>query len=240
MGITGHEAEVLARFAEDPDYVDRFERAFPDAEDPVTFGNIIKALAAFCRTMISSNSPMDRWLYQGEDDAVSLSARRGLDLYFSEELECFHCHGGFNYSLSTNFEGLPEPPFAFQNTGLYNLDGEGAYPADATGCSSSPGSRRTWGAFGPCRCATSPSRRPICTTAPAATLERGDRHLRGGGPHHRGRSVCRRWEHESAQIGLHQRLRAHAAAAGGPDGVSAGPRRPHLLDRSSAQRSVHP
>lgn len=171
MGITGHEAEVLARFAEDPDYVDRFERAFPDAEDPVTFGNIIKALAAFCRTMISSNSPMDRWLYQGEDDAVSLSARRGLDLYFSEELECFHCHGGFNYSLSTNFEGLPEPPFAFQNTGLYNLDGEGAYPADATGLFEFTGEPSDMGRF------RTMSLRNITVTAPylhdgsAATLD---------------------------------------------------------------------
>ncbi|MGB1701011.1 MAG: di-heme enzyme, partial [Nannocystaceae bacterium] len=73
------------------------------------------------------------WAYQGDDTAMSLSAKRGLNLFFSEQLECFHCHGGFNFALSTTFEGLNDVPIAFQNTGLYNLDGEGAYPADATG-----------------------------------------------------------------------------------------------------------
>ena len=61
------------------------------------------------------------------------SAKRGLDLFFSEELECFHCHGGFNFSQSTIHQGKAFTEIEFHNTGLYNIDGQGAYPADNTG-----------------------------------------------------------------------------------------------------------
>lgn len=147
MGVTGHEQEVLGRFQGDADYVGRFAQAFPGEEDPVTFGNIVKALASFCRSMISTDSPYDRWAYQGDDAAMSLSAKRGLDLFFSEQLECFHCHGGFNFALSTTFEGLNDVPVAFQNTGLYNIDGEGAYPVGATGLYEFTGAPEDMGKF---------------------------------------------------------------------------------------------
>ncbi|MEM7676805.1 MAG: di-heme enzyme, partial [Myxococcota bacterium] len=45
--------------------------------------------------------------------------------------ECFHCHGGFN--LSTSFRAHDTDAgairFPFFNNGLYNVDGEGSYPA---------------------------------------------------------------------------------------------------------------
>jgi len=171
MGITGHEEEVLGRFQGDAEYVERFAAAFPDEDDPITFGNIIKALASFCRTMISGNSPYDKWSYQGDEGAMSLSAKRGLNLFFSEQLECFHCHGGFNFALSTTYEGINDEPFAFQNTGLYNVDGEGGYPVGATGLYEFTGEPGDMGKF------RTMSLRNVTVTAPylhdgtAATLD---------------------------------------------------------------------
>lgn len=58
MGITGVEAEVLARIQADPVYQDLFFAAFPETEAAITYENIIKAIASFIRTMISGNSPL--------------------------------------------------------------------------------------------------------------------------------------------------------------------------------------
>jgi cytochrome c peroxidase len=48
-------------------------------------------------------------------------------------MECFHCHGGFNFSNSTKHERLAFIEMAFYNTGLYNVDGKRAYPDNNTG-----------------------------------------------------------------------------------------------------------
>jgi len=137
LGITGHEDEVLARLVGDAEYVDMFRDAFPEADpDPesvVNFDNAIKAMAAFVRTMISGNSDFDKWAYQDDRDALSDSAVRGMNMFFEEELECHHCHGGFNFALSTTHEGQAFDQMAFHNNGLYNLDAEGAYPVQDQG-----------------------------------------------------------------------------------------------------------
>lgn len=137
LGITGHEDEVLARLVGDAEYVDMFRDAFPEADpDPesvVNFDNAIKAMAAFVRTMISGNSDFDKWAYQDDRGALSDSAVRGMNMFFEEELECHHCHGGFNFALSTTHEGQAFDQMAFHNNGLYNLDAEGAYPVQDQG-----------------------------------------------------------------------------------------------------------
>ena len=130
LGITGRETEVLARLDADP-YPGLFRRAFGDEE--VNFDRVVKALASFVRSLISFDSPFDRYAYQGIDGAMSKAAIRGLNLFMSERLECHHCHGGFNLSQSTTHDRqrlIVEP---FHNTGLYNLSSKGAYPAVDTG-----------------------------------------------------------------------------------------------------------
>lgn len=133
LGITGHEDEVLNRFKDDEMYQEMFADAYPDEDDPVTFPNLIAAATSFVRTLISWNSPYDRAVYTGEPEAMSDSARRGMDLFFSEKLECHHCHGTFNLTDSVR---LPTTEFVekpFHNVGLYNVDGEGSYPAGNQG-----------------------------------------------------------------------------------------------------------
>jgi hypothetical protein len=54
-------------------------------------------------------------------------------LFFSERLECFHCHGGFAFTASVTSQGNPFDETSFTNNGLYNIDGKGGYPPNNTG-----------------------------------------------------------------------------------------------------------
>ncbi|QBG36715.1 MbnH family di-heme enzyme [Litorilituus sediminis] len=125
LGITGHENEILARFRQGK-YPALFEQAFPG--QAISYENIVKALASFVRSLISLNSPFDRYAYYGEDDAISASALKGMELFFSERFECHHCHGGFNFTQSTSHEKQLIDRRPFHNTGLYNSKAEQGYP----------------------------------------------------------------------------------------------------------------
>ncbi len=182
MGITGNEDIVLERFTRDAQYRELFAAAFPNQTDPITFNNIVLALSSFNRTLISGDSPYDRYL-RGERDALSESAQRGMALFFSEELECHHCHTGFNMSLSTISANTTFEERPFFNTGLYNIDGRGAYPPDNTGTHEITNRANDMGRFRP------PTLRNIALTAPYmhdgtfATLEDVIQFYMDGGQH---------------------------------------------------------
>jgi cytochrome c peroxidase len=72
-------------------YLPYFEAAFPGEEDPLTFDNIVKAIAAFERTLITPNDPLDRYLL-GDEDALSPLARQGMETF--EAVNCVACHNG--------------------------------------------------------------------------------------------------------------------------------------------------
>ena len=127
MGMEGKEDVIISMYEEDETMAELFRHAFPKEEEPISIETITKAIAAFQRSLISTNSPYDRFL-EGDKAAMSASAQRGMELFFSERLECFHCHAGFNFSDSVNHEGKALAEFAFHNNGLYSLDEKGAYP----------------------------------------------------------------------------------------------------------------
>lgn len=141
------------------DYSERFVAAFPGEESPLRGENVLKALGAFQRTIISSNAPYDRFL-DGDRDALSPEAKRGMELFFSEKFECFHCHGGFNFASSVNHEGQIEATSSFHNNGLYNLDATGAYPASDQGLYDVTGKDSDRGLF------RAPTLRNIAVTGP--------------------------------------------------------------------------
>jgi cytochrome c peroxidase len=123
------EPEFEARLASIPEYEGLFASAFPDDDAPISVANVARALASFERTLISGRSPYDRWAYDADEGAISASARRGFELFYSEKLECFHCHLGFNLSDQVSYSGRAFPETPFHNTGLYNVDGQGGFPA---------------------------------------------------------------------------------------------------------------
>jgi cytochrome c peroxidase len=105
LGLAGLEARLCAVLGADPQYAAAFAAAFPQkggtqphATGPLTFDHIVKAIAAFERTLISGNSPFDRYVFGGEHGALSEEAKRGMALFFSREVGCAQCHSGFNFA----------------------------------------------------------------------------------------------------------------------------------------------
>ena len=75
----------------DPGYVMEFERAF--GFGPITYEKIAKAIAAFERTVISANSPFDRYYFGGQKNALSASAQRGFEIFRDPKRgNCAVCH----------------------------------------------------------------------------------------------------------------------------------------------------
>jgi cytochrome c peroxidase len=133
LGITGAEETVIGRLREDPASRAAFAAAFPEDGEPITFPNIVKAIASFERTLISGGSPYDRYTYGGAPDALSDAAKRGMDLFFSERLECYHCHSGMNFTTAFRSAATAIEEMDFHNTGLYNLGPDGAYAPGGEG-----------------------------------------------------------------------------------------------------------
>jgi cytochrome c peroxidase len=65
-----------------------FERAFGE---PPTVWTVGRALAAYLQTLVSGNSPFDRWHLGGDDEAMSEPAIRGFEL-FTGAAGCVQCH----------------------------------------------------------------------------------------------------------------------------------------------------
>ena len=75
------------------EYVHRFDVAFGASDDSaVTLDNVLKAVAAFERTLTANNSPFDRFV-RGELEALTPAQRRGFNLFRSGRTRCFECHG---------------------------------------------------------------------------------------------------------------------------------------------------
>lgn len=84
---------ATAAIAKVDGYTPYFMAAFGDGH--VTIDRIAKAIATYERTVLSGNSVWDRYVYADDDDALSDSAKRGLELFEGKAL-CTRCHVGFN------------------------------------------------------------------------------------------------------------------------------------------------
>ncbi len=84
---------LLARLNAIPGYRDQFRSVFGT---DVTIDGIAKAIAAFERTVVSGDSPYDRF-QAGDATALTEEAKRGLAL-FTGKANCSQCHVGFNLS----------------------------------------------------------------------------------------------------------------------------------------------
>jgi cytochrome c peroxidase len=85
---------VVATLKSMPDYVDRFEAAFPGDDDPVTFDNMAIAIEAFEATLITPDAPFDQFL-RGNDKVLNDKEKEGLALFMDKG--CAACHGGVNF-----------------------------------------------------------------------------------------------------------------------------------------------
>jgi cytochrome c peroxidase len=159
MGLTGVEHKAIAELQKDSKYQTMFKQAYPEQASAFTMTNIIDAIATFERTLLSFNSPYDKYL-RGESNNFGDSQKRGMTLFFSEKSECFHCHGGFNFSDSSVHENATTLAQRFHNNGLYNIDGKGGYPKTDRGLYDMTSHKDDMGKF------KAPTLRNIAVTAP--------------------------------------------------------------------------
>ena len=77
-----------------PDYVGWFDAMFPG--EGITRESILVAIATYERTVVSGWAPFDRWV-EGNEDAISESAKRGFELFVGKT-GCVRCHSGWNFT----------------------------------------------------------------------------------------------------------------------------------------------
>ena len=85
---------VVKRLKAVPGYAERFKKVFGTAD--VTIDQVAQAIATFERTVLSGNSPFDRY-QAGDEKALTPAQRRGLDVFF-KKAACDSCHIGFNFT----------------------------------------------------------------------------------------------------------------------------------------------
>lgn len=103
--LNGDTNEIEKKLKDDPVYPALFKKAFGDSAEPKAY-LIGRAIATFVRTLISGNSAYDRYL-RGDKKAMNESQIRGMNLFFSDRVNCSKCHSGFMFTDET-----------FHNTGI--------------------------------------------------------------------------------------------------------------------------
>jgi cytochrome c peroxidase len=89
MGMNELE-EAMSRVRDIPGYRPLFERAF-GSDNPMTVENAARAVAAYERTLITPNSPYDRYV-KGDKKALTEQQIRGMNTFAS--VGCATCHSG--------------------------------------------------------------------------------------------------------------------------------------------------
>lgn len=89
-GLSSHD-DLIKIVKADPDYSARFKTVFGVDSDSIHIDHVALAIASFERTIISGNSPFDRYRFGKEEKALSESAIRGLALYMGKA-RCQDCH----------------------------------------------------------------------------------------------------------------------------------------------------
>ncbi len=125
---------------------------------------ITRAIACYERTLISGWSRYDRFLYDGDESALTEEEHRGYDLFVGPSTGCANCHSGFDLSDHT-----------FRNVGLTLDHSEDAGRERITLNSADRGKFKV------------PTLRNVAVTGPymhdgsIATLEAVVEHFAGGG-----------------------------------------------------------
>jgi cytochrome c peroxidase len=98
--------KAIDRLNAQESYVKQFQEVF--GANPSAY-TISRAIASYERSLVSGNSPFDKYYFQGDKKALNEQQKLGLELFMSSKLNCSSCHSGF---LLTDF--------SFQNIGLYD------------------------------------------------------------------------------------------------------------------------
>jgi cytochrome c peroxidase len=95
MGET--HATVVAKLNGIAGYRPLFDKAFGSGD--INIGNVAKAIATFERTLLSGNSPYDRYK-AGNKAALTPAQVRGMDVFFNKS-KCDQCHEGIVFTSNS-------------------------------------------------------------------------------------------------------------------------------------------
>ena len=100
-----------------PEYKERFMKIFGE---PASLPNIGKAIATFERTLVTRDSPFDRYMI-GDKNALTAPEKRGLILFVSKAA-CTQCHNGINFTDNQFHNiGLPQVGPLKEDMGRYGI-----------------------------------------------------------------------------------------------------------------------
>ncbi len=88
---------TVAELSAIPEYQERFTAAYGG---DVSAETITSAISAFQRSLITANSPFDRYA-AGDKEALTPEQRRGLTLFRSGATRCFECHAAPTFAQDT-------------------------------------------------------------------------------------------------------------------------------------------
>lgn len=129
MNLT--EEELIGRISAIKGYQKIFEDVYSDG---ITINNVTGAIATFERTIVSGQSPFDKWV-AGDKKALTQSEKAGF-VVFNEKGRCSACHTGWNFTdhkyhdigMPTNDDGRftvdsssPMNHHAFKTPSLRNI-----------------------------------------------------------------------------------------------------------------------
>ena len=119
LGLAGREALVESALLADREMVRAFGAAFPGMDEPVSMDNVIRAIAAYERTLFAGYSAFDRYVFGGDHGALSERQKAGMQLFFSGRTGCAACHGGVNFAGAwvDRDHAQADPVFADTGTG---------------------------------------------------------------------------------------------------------------------------
>lgn len=109
--------QIIAKLKADRKFTKAFTEVYPDG---LTEANITDAIEQFERTLITPDSPFDKWL-RGDDDAITAEQLEGYELF--KKYDCATCHAGQNLGgLTYELMGLRRHYFAERGLELTNED----------------------------------------------------------------------------------------------------------------------
>ncbi len=111
---------ILKRLEQHSFYPKMFEEAFGQGTKPYPF-LAAKALATFVRTLVSGNSPYDKFL-RGDSNALTPKQKLGMQIFYSERGNCFKCHNGFLFT-DENFHNTGTTTHYFDR-GRFHITGK--------------------------------------------------------------------------------------------------------------------
>ena len=131
LGLTND--TYLDRLKSDSRYRTLFSSAFGGGIEKITEENVRFALSSFQRSLISGKSKADKYINYGDKSALSASALRGLSIYNGETAECFHCHGGVNYTNSITHSGTVFEEVSYSSNGIISDATYASLPSNKKG-----------------------------------------------------------------------------------------------------------